>query len=76
MMSHLIELPDDVYNALEEAAASCGTTPAKWLAQMLKQPAAISTEAARPNAHPLSNGACALDCDDIFWREPTAPRPR
>jgi predicted transcriptional regulator len=73
-MSHLIELPDDVYNALEEAAANCGTTPAKWLAQALKQSAALSAEPAQARDYHQGNGVCALDFDDVFWRESTTPR--
>jgi hypothetical protein len=72
IMSHVIELPDDVYNALEEAAANCGTTPAKWLADQLQQPALVTTTAAgTPSKSP-----CEIDCDDVFWRETGTPRPR
>lgn len=38
-MSRSVDLPDSVYTALEEAAATCGTTPAEWIAAQLPQPA-------------------------------------
>ena len=70
-MSHLIELPDPVYNALEEAAADCGTTPAKWIAEQLKRAAAPGAAKPCPEVaeYDISNG------DDVLWREPVA-RPR
>jgi hypothetical protein len=37
-MSRSVDLPDPVYAALEEAAASSGTTPAGWIAAQLPQP--------------------------------------
>jgi hypothetical protein len=37
-MSRSVDLPDSVYAALEEAAASSGTTPAEWIAAHLPQP--------------------------------------
>jgi hypothetical protein len=37
-MSRSVDLPDSVYAALEEAAASSGTTPAGWIAAQLLQP--------------------------------------
>jgi hypothetical protein len=34
-VSHRIELPDDLYNALDEAAKADGTTPIGWIASHL-----------------------------------------
>ena len=34
-MSRMIELPEPIYNALEEAAAATGTTPVAWIASHL-----------------------------------------
>jgi len=31
-MSHLLEIPDDLYTALQAAAEACGTTPLGWVA--------------------------------------------
>lgn len=73
-MSHLIELPDDVYNALEEAAASCGTTPAKWLESQLKQLASAPAPALARCPEPVPT--IDSDYNDVFWRETATPRPR
>jgi hypothetical protein len=34
-MSKSLELPDPVYDALEQAASDCGTTPVGWIASKL-----------------------------------------
>jgi hypothetical protein len=34
-MSRTVELPDEVYQQVEEAAAAVGTTPAGWIAAQL-----------------------------------------
>jgi hypothetical protein len=34
-MSHLLEIPDDLYMALQAAAEACGTTPLGWIAAHL-----------------------------------------
>ena len=34
-MSHLLEIPDEVYTALQAAAEACGTTPLGWIAAHL-----------------------------------------
>jgi hypothetical protein len=34
-MSHLLEIPDDLYTALQAAAEACGTTPLGWIAAHL-----------------------------------------
>ena len=34
-MSHLLEIPDDLYTALQAAAEVCGTTPLGWIAAHL-----------------------------------------
>lgn len=72
-MSHLIELPDDVYNALEEAAHACGTSPANWLREQLQQPAGILASAPCP---PPEIDWTEQNGDDVFWQEcrPTKPR--
>ncbi|HSU15372.1 hypothetical protein [Longimicrobium sp.] len=36
-MSRMVELPDDIYQQVEEAAAAAGTTPAGWIAAQLPQ---------------------------------------
>jgi hypothetical protein len=41
-MSHLLEIPDDLYTALQAAAEACGTTPLGWIAAHLP-PAAETT---------------------------------
>ncbi len=40
-MSHLLEIPDDLYTALHAAAEACGTTPLEWIAAHL--PSAAET---------------------------------
>ncbi len=72
-MSQLIELPDPIYDALEEAAADSGITPAKWIAEQLRRASApaCSPPIAEAAEYAVSNG------DDVLWREPPAPpRPR
>jgi hypothetical protein len=34
-MSYLLEIPDDLYAALQAAAEACGTTPLGWIAAHL-----------------------------------------
>jgi len=34
-MSHLLEIPDEVYTALQAAAEACGPTPLGWIAAHL-----------------------------------------
>jgi hypothetical protein len=34
-MSHLLEIPDELYTALQAAAEACGTTPFGWIAARL-----------------------------------------
>jgi hypothetical protein len=34
-MSHLLDIPDDLYAALQAAAEACGTTPLGWIAAHL-----------------------------------------
>ena len=34
-MSHLLEIPDALYTALQAAAKACGTTPLGWIAAHL-----------------------------------------
>ena len=34
-MSHLLEIPDALYSALQVAAEACGTTPLGWIAAHL-----------------------------------------
>jgi hypothetical protein len=34
-MSHVLEIPDDLYTALQAAAEACGTTPLGWIAAHL-----------------------------------------
>ena len=41
-MSRMLELPDPIYAALEEAASSSGLTPAGWIAAHLPQATAIN----------------------------------
>lgn len=41
-MSRMLELPDPIYAALEEAASSSGLTPAGWIAAHLPQAKAIN----------------------------------
>lgn len=36
-MSHTLELPDAVYDALQQAAASDGVTPADWIAERVNR---------------------------------------
>lgn len=36
-MSRMLELPDPVYTALQEAAAACGLTPADWISAHLPE---------------------------------------
>lgn len=36
-MAKTLELPDPVFDALQQAANACGTTPAAWIAAQLPQ---------------------------------------
>jgi hypothetical protein len=38
-MSHLLEIPDELYAALQAAADATGTTPLGWIAAQLPPPA-------------------------------------
>ena len=56
-MSHLLEIPDDLYAALQAVAEACGTTPLGWTAAHLPpaaEPAAAAAqeEIAAPVAPP------------------------
>jgi hypothetical protein len=48
-MSRMIELPDPVYDALHEAAAAHGLTPAAWIAAHLPPGASVEHD---PGAEP------------------------
>lgn len=41
-MSHMLEIPDPLYAALEEAASAAGTTPLGWIAANLPRPSSSS----------------------------------
>lgn len=43
-MSHSIQLPDDLYARLEQAATAAGSTPVEWIASQLKQEVAPSSQ--------------------------------
>jgi hypothetical protein len=48
-MSHVLEIPDELYTALQAAAAAYGTTPLGWIAAHLPpvaEPAGTHTEPA------------------------------
>ena len=45
-MSHVVEIPDPVYSALEKAALAVGTTPAGWIAAQLARAASADPGAA------------------------------
>ena len=47
-MSRTLELPDLIYTALEEAAASSGLTPAGWIAAHLPRATAVNGNGRRP----------------------------
>jgi len=47
-MSRLLELPDPVYAALEEVAASSGLTPAGWIAAHVSRATAINGNGHQP----------------------------
>jgi hypothetical protein len=49
-MSHLLEIPDELYTALQAAAEACGTTPLGWIAAHLSpaaEPASTSEAPAK-----------------------------
>jgi hypothetical protein len=50
----MIELPDDVYQRVEEAAAAAGTTPAAWVAAQLPKPV-LCSNGAKPPARTLAD---------------------
>jgi hypothetical protein len=52
-MSHLVEIPDPVYSALEKAALAIGTTPAGWIAAQLAT--AITPDPATAPIHSLAD---------------------
>lgn len=47
-MSRMLELPDTVYAALQEAAEASGMTPAAWIANHLPQTSTRSGEGPEP----------------------------
>jgi hypothetical protein len=44
-MSRTVELPDDVYQRLEEEASAAGATPAEWIAARLPVPCVHTNDA-------------------------------
>jgi hypothetical protein len=51
-MSHLLEIPDDLYIALQAAAEACGTTPLGWIAAHLPPTTeAVGTHGVPAGAH-------------------------
>jgi hypothetical protein len=51
-MSHLLEIPDELYAALQAAAEACGTTPLEWIAAHLPPAAGITGTHATPAGAP------------------------
>jgi hypothetical protein len=51
-MSHLLEIPDDLYTALQAAAEACGTTPLGWIAAHLSSAAATAGTHEEPAGAP------------------------
>lgn len=51
-MSHLLEIPDEVYAALQAAADASGTTPLGWIAAQLPQTAGPVGVHAEPAGSP------------------------
>ncbi len=51
-MSHLLEIPDELYTALQTAADASGTTPLGWIAAQLPQTAGTVGAHAEPNGGP------------------------
>ena len=51
-MSQFLELPDDVFAAVQDAAAEAGTTPATWVAAKLPPRPAPSDAAPAAGAPP------------------------
>lgn len=48
-MGHMLEIPDPLYAALEEAASASGTTPIGWIAAHLPQATASGTPKDEPD---------------------------
>ena len=51
-MSHLLEIPDELYTALQAAADARGTTPLGWIAAHLPQAAETAGTHAEPAEGP------------------------
>ncbi len=49
-MSHILEIPDALYDALKEAAEASGITPLDWIAAHLPQ--APTTQSTEPASNP------------------------
>ena len=58
-MSHLLEMPDELYAALQAAADASGTTPLAWIA------AHVAT-AAKTDARPAEHAATPRTLADLF----------
>ncbi len=54
-MSRMLELPDPVYAALHEAAATRGLTPAAWIAAHLPRAVAPTQSGAEPPPRTLAD---------------------
>jgi hypothetical protein len=52
IMSHQLEIPDELYAALQAAADANGTTPLGWIAAQLPQPGEIVSETEAPDGGP------------------------
>ena len=69
-MSGTVELPDDVYEQLQAAAAAAGTTPAEWFAAGLTNPCPSPVEDGLPRGCSLADAptvALELPCS-VFER--------
>lgn len=53
-MSRMLELPDTVYAALQEAAEASGLTPAAWIAAHLPEASAQTGEGSEPPPRTLA----------------------
>lgn len=81
-MSRTVELPDDVYQRLEEEASAAGTTPAEWIAARLPDGcpgcAPVSRMLELPDAtyQQLEEEASAAGATPAEWIATRLPRRR
>ena len=65
-MSHLLEIPDELYAAIQAAADASGTTPLGWIAAQLPQAAETTGARMRPQEAPKHLPISSPGASDVY----------